>query len=310
MAEKMMENKTRTIPTKDAVALITPHLIQIGMNKQDIPTFLKDDEARSGLLLEQESGVWGFTHLTFQEYLCAVHWDKTAKASDWDNNKWQRLIANTWWHETLRLYAAQTDATKLVNACMDLNTDAAMNLASSIAGEALKLEDSLRNLVISSHKERAVIRLRKEPLPISPDEFIEEFKLSKDRRPLEYIRNEYEERGEVVVDRATGLMWQKSGSENRLNYKGAIEYIEKLNRERFVEYDDWRLPTIPELMSLLESEEQSNGLFIDTVFEKSQRWCWSADKRSPESSWDVYFVIGKVSRDFLSNLGYVRAVRS
>ncbi|MGA1842748.1 MAG: DUF1566 domain-containing protein [bacterium] len=311
LAEKMMEDKTRTIPTKEVVALITPHLIQIGVNEQNVPTFLKDEEARSGLLLEQETGVWSFAHLTFQEYLCAAHWDKTGKASDWDNSKWQKLIIDTWWHETLRLYAAQTDATMLVNACMDLNSDAALNLAASIAGEALKLDDSLRKIALSKHKERAVIRLRKEPLTVSEDEFIEVFKLDENRRPLEYIRNDYEDQGEIVIDNATGLVWQKSGSDNWLTYKEAQIYIERLNSEGFAGFNDWRLPTIPELMSLLEPEEQSNGLFIYPIFDKKQSWCWGSDERSPESAWFVYFNDG--GRVYWSYLGYdyyVRAVRS
>ena len=35
----------------------------------------------------------------------------------------------------------------------------------------------------------------------------------------------------LVFDRATGLLWQKSGSDNVLTYQQAQEYVDTLNRE-------------------------------------------------------------------------------
>jgi hypothetical protein len=133
-------------------------------------------------------------------------------------------------------------------------------------------------------------------------------------RPLEYIQNEYEDQGEVVVDHATGLMWQKSGSPNFMTYQEAQAYIEQLNTQKFAGYSDWRLPTIPELMSLLEPEKQSNDLYINPIFDAEQWWCWSADRRikgesSPGAAWRVYFDVGSVYWGSLNSY-YVRAVRS
>ncbi|MCP4368274.1 MAG: DUF1566 domain-containing protein [Deltaproteobacteria bacterium] len=136
-----------------------------------------------------------------------------------------------------------------------------------------------------------------------------------EQAPRTYIENDYEDRGEVVVDHATGLMWQKSGSD-RLTYKKAINYVAGLNRRKFAGYADWRLPTIPELMSLLEPEKLSNAQYINPIFDRKQRWCWSADKRhkkgegSSGSAWDVYFDYGIVYWLNLNLVVYVRVVRS
>ena len=105
-------------------------------------------------------------------------------------------------------------------------------------------------------------------------------------------------------------MWQKSGSQNTLTYEKAQKYIEQLNREGFAGYSDWRLPTISELMSLLEPQKQTNGLYIDPIFDADQRWCWSADKRSSGSAWGVGFLDGLVYWNLLYDDYYVRGVRS
>jgi len=162
-------------------------------------------------------------------------------------------------------------------------------------------------------------RLRSEPLTISDDEIVKVCRFEKvevelisgDKldvwEPLKYVQNNYEDNGDgCITDHATGLMWQQSGSDGFKESSRA--YVDKLNRERFAGYSDWRLPTIEELASLLEPEEQSNGLYIDPIFDKKQPWCWSADKRSSGGSWSVYFLEGGVYWNDVDN--EVRAVRS
>ncbi|MCK4391253.1 MAG: protein kinase [Desulfobacterales bacterium] len=151
---------------------------------------------------------------------------------------------------------------------------------------------------------------RSEPRTVSEEEFHDVFGLDGARRALVYVENEFEDNGNgTVTDHATGLMWQQSGSDDYIKYYAADAYIRGLNRKRFGGYIDWRLPTTEELMSLLEPEEQSNGLYIDPVFDKQQWWCWSADKRSSGSAWHVNFNYGYVDWHNLGHGHYVRAVR-
>ena len=82
----------------------------------------------------------------------------------------------------------------------------------------------------------------------------------------------------MVIDHATSLMWQQSGSFNTMAWEEARGYIDELNKERYAGFTDWRLTTVEELASLLEPIGENEGLYIDRVFDKNQSGCWSADK--------------------------------
>ncbi len=71
-------------------------------------------------------------------------------------------------------------------------------------------------------------------------------------------------------------------------YKKAKRYVRNLNITPFAGYNKWRLPTIDELITLLEKQKQSNGCYIDPMFSTSQWWCFSIDTVSLSS--DPYTV--------------------
>ncbi len=131
----------------------------------------------------------------------------------------------------------------------------------------------------------------------------------------DFKNNFIDNKDSTVTDRATGLMWQKSGSENRMKYYNVQSYIDDLNHQKFASYDDWRLPTIKELASLLENRDV-DGLYlhIDPVFDRKQTNCW-ADKSLIKARL-VTFKFGRVNYDVvignnsLLKGSYVRAVRS
>ena len=118
----------------------------------------------------------------------------------------------------------------------------------------------------------------------------------------------------VVVDNATGLMWHQSGSDDWMSWDEAKEWVEDLNSEEgYAGYQDWRLPTVDEAVSLLESSEKNGDLYIDPVFSKKQRWIWTGDsKAGSEAAWLVLFYGGGVfwlDRHIYYNY-HVRPVRS
>ncbi|MBN2395170.1 MAG: DUF1566 domain-containing protein [Candidatus Atribacteria bacterium] len=117
----------------------------------------------------------------------------------------------------------------------------------------------------------------------------------------------------IIIDEATGLMWQQGGSSKQVTFKNAQNYIEELNRTHHTGFSDWRLPTLKETMSLMEPECRKDGCYINDIFENKQRWVWTSDivKDRPFMAWVVFFFGGSCF-DYTktSNAGAVRAVRS
>jgi len=124
------------------------------------------------------------------------------------------------------------------------------------------------------------------------------------------FENDFADNGDgTVTDRATGLIWQQSGSPGSMKYEETQDYIRELSRKRFAGYCDWRLPTVEELASLTENEKMNGDLYTDPAFDKKQKWCWSADKRESGGAWVVSFRSGHVDW-YVSGNYYVRVVRS
>ena len=96
----------------------------------------------------------------------------------------------------------------------------------------------------------------------------------------------------LVVDEKSGLTWQESGSSQYMPFEQAPAYIQKLRREKYGGYSDWRLPTLEEAMSLMEPENMNGDLYIDPVFDKKQAWIWTSDRSSASSAWVVAFSYG------------------
>lgn len=114
----------------------------------------------------------------------------------------------------------------------------------------------------------------------------------------------------LVIDHATGLTWQQSGPENYMPFEKATDYIRQLNAKNYGGHADWRLPTLEEAMSLMESK-MSGDLYIDAKFDAKQWWIWTADIFSAGRAWFVGFIGGFCHpSDVGMDSSYVRAVRS
>ena len=104
-------------------------------------------------------------------------------------------------------------------------------------------------------------------------------------------------------------MWHQSGSNKYMKWNKAKEWVRSLNSRGYAGHHDWRLPTVEEAASLLESNKR-NDLYIDPIFSNKHKWIWTGDRYRSEAAWNVFFNSGDVLWDYIVNDSSVRPVRS
>lgn len=114
----------------------------------------------------------------------------------------------------------------------------------------------------------------------------------------------------VVIDQATGLIWHQSGSTDYIKWSYAKEWVRNLNQRGYAGYSNWRLPTVDEAASLLESSKKDNSLYIDPIFNEKQEWIWTGDSYDSNNAWSVDFVGGGVLTCHIDDGSYIRPVVS
>ena len=83
----------------------------------------------------------------------------------------------------------------------------------------------------------------------------------------DYGKNSFADDGNgTITDNATGLMWMQNDSGTTMNWQQALEYAE---RKEFAGFNDWRLPNIKELQSIVDYSRApgaTNSAAINPVF--------------------------------------------
>lgn len=113
----------------------------------------------------------------------------------------------------------------------------------------------------------------------------------------------------VVFDAATGLMWQKDGAPREMTVVMTENYITKVNQQQLAGFNDWRLPTVEEALSLMEAEAVNN-FHINPIFNQYKSFIWTADKTKSGKGILIYFYDGEVGTESFSFNAWVRLVRS
>ncbi len=151
--------------------------------------------------------------------------------------------------------------------------------------------------------------LRTSPIKVSPADAPAVFSTDDLWRPDPYVANQFAAvSDDLVKDRATGLVWQRSGSAYPLDWPAARDYIDGLNAARFGGRDAWRLPTVNELMSLLSETRHGADFCIVPAFDRTQKWLWSCDRRSFIAAWYVSVELGFVAWQDVTAFYYARGV--
>lgn len=86
----------------------------------------------------------------------------------------------------------------------------------------------------------------------------------------QYGKNDFKANGDgTITDRATGLTWSQADSGKGLNWEQALAWVQRMNAAKHLGHDDWRLPSVKELQSLVDytrSPDTSKSPAIDPLF--------------------------------------------
>jgi serine/threonine-protein kinase len=158
--------------------------------------------------------------------------------------------------------------------------------------------------------DNAMCPIRKTALKVAPEEAGPLFGLDRLWRPRNYFQPDYagERASRIVTDRATGLVWQRSGSQNCMDWPRAAAFIDHLNETGWEGRRHWRLPTVDELITLLRPTPGADQLCIAPLFDTTQRWIWSADRRTFIAAYYADIELGFIGWQDFSAPFYVRAV--
>lgn len=156
----------------------------------------------------------------------------------------------------------------------------------------------------------AVLPLRITPRKMMPNEVRHLLRLDELWRPVSYLKNDFRMADGVIIDRASHLMWQQGGSDYPCTWPQAKAHIDRLNQERFGGRDNWRLPSLDELITLMRPVPHAHDWCMAPLFDTVQRHLWSVDRRSFVAAYYVDAEMGFVGWQDFSAPHFVRAVCS
>jgi hypothetical protein len=121
----------------------------------------------------------------------------------------------------------------------------------------------------------------------------------------------------TVTDNCTGLMWQKDtadtsgdGQLNDLDHRGWCDAIAYCDNLSFAGHDDWRLPNVRELQSIVDYglafPDETHPVFTAVV---AYYWSSTSVAGFPSDAWTVGFSIGLICHEDKLCDQFIRAVR-
>ena len=120
-------------------------------------------------------------------------------------------------------------------------------------------------------------------------------------------------------DRATGLMWSPFFSAQKITWYETLGLVMEINRSKSGGFENWRMPTLEEAMTLLDSWKNSHGLYRDPIFDKKHPEIWTNTLAQVnfvdegfglEKAWVVNFKNGKCEEKQVHSKKHIFLVRS
>ncbi len=129
------------------------------------------------------------------------------------------------------------------------------------------------------------------------------------RGGADYGQNDFVDNGDgTITDLATARMWQLDDSGAALNWEEALALARQRNTEDYLGYDDWRVPDVKELQSIVDygrSPQATGSPAIDSLFQSSQitdeggnpnypcYWSSTTHENETDGSWAMVVAFGE-----------------
>jgi len=124
---------------------------------------------------------------------------------------------------------------------------------------------------------------------------------------LSLLQADFTKTDSIVKDSVSKLEWQDDTIGTTVDWQGAIDRCEGLTLGG---HDDWRLPNINELKSIVD-RSKSNPAIVDGFTKTSSDYYWSSTtyEGGKNGAWIVLFNYGYVNYSAKGSSSYVRCVR-
>ncbi|MHC1741867.1 MAG: protein kinase [Syntrophobacteraceae bacterium] len=154
------------------------------------------------------------------------------------------------------------------------------------------------------------VTLRSEPVKVCPRDAPAVFDCDELLRPRTLVGNAFEllREGKAVLDGSTRLLWELSDWPDPMSWDEGLAYIDGLNREAFAGERSWRLPTVPELLSLSRDPAQPGSACETNPLDPERKRFWTCDRKSFCASWYVDTELGYAGWSDRTGRFFVRGV--
>jgi hypothetical protein len=134
------------------------------------------------------------------------------------------------------------------------------------------------------------------------------------------VTNQFVDNGNgTITDLSTGLIWENKTDDrgpgdrdNLYTWEQALAWIASINDSNYLGHDDWRLPNINELLSIVDFTVPTYPSISTVFFPKAMPdhyWSSTTNPLTIEYAWCITFELGLISSVPKSTYRYTRAVR-
>jgi len=112
------------------------------------------------------------------------------------------------------------------------------------------------------------------------------------------------------LDIETNLLWEIKTNENIstiYTYEEALRYAQELNKQQYCSLDNWKIPTLEELMTIY-SKDKHNNFYIKKALSKNTDWAYWSTTENIVNSYVFYFNDGTKRNESKYFRCYVRCV--